>query len=117
MYYQQCLFTPFILNEYILETRETILSLIYVYNRGAFTHLQILEIGHICILEHAMPITPHTNGEPLLNGAPHIHILSQSAMILLVEWYGSALTSKACSKVNLLNNDTYRIDQKRKKGF
>ena len=34
-------------------------------------------------------------------------------MILLVVWsangYGSALTSKACSKVNLLNDDTYQL--------
>ena len=46
----------------------------------------------------------------LQSGAPHIHILSQSATILLV-WSangnGSALTSKASSKVNLVNDDTY----------
>ena len=41
---------------------------------------------------------------------PHIHILPQSAMILLVVWGakgdGSARTSKASSKVCLLNDDT-----------
>ena len=50
------------------------------------------------------------NGDPLLSRAPHIHIISQSAMILLVVWSansnGSALTSKGSSKVNLLNDDT-----------
>ena len=65
-------------------------------------------------IEHAMPITPHANGEPLLlSGAPHIHILPQFATILLVVWSangdGGALTSKASSKVvNLLNHDTYQ---------
>ena len=56
-------------------------------------------------IEHAMPNTPHANGEPLLI----FHILSslqrfcsgpQTAMV------GNALTSKASS--NLLNDDTYR---------
>ena len=45
----------------------------------------------------------------LQSGAPYIHILSQSATNLLVVWSvngdGSALTSKACSKVNLLNDE------------
>ena len=45
------------------------------------------------------------------NEAPHIHILPT---ILLVVWSansdGSALTSKASTKVNLLNGDTYRWD-------
>ena len=44
------------------------------------------------------------------SGAPHIHILSQFATILLIVWSahgnGSALTSKDSS--NLLNDDTYR---------
>ena len=48
------------------------------------------------------------------NGAPHIHFFPSSAMILLVVWSangdGSALTSMASSKVNLLNDDTYQWD-------
>ena len=57
-----------------------------------------------------MPITPHTNGEPLLKQrAPHNLILSQSITILLVVWSangnGTALTHKARSKVYLLNDD------------
>ena len=48
----------------------------------------------------------------LQSGAPHIHILSQSATILLVwsaKGNGSALTSKASSRVNLVNDDTYLL--------
>ena len=60
-------------------------------------------------LEHAMPITPHANGEPLLQQSSLI-LLSQFATILLVVWSangdGSALTFKAGS--NLLNDDTCR---------
>ena len=44
--------------------------------------------------------------------APHTLFFPSSAMILLVVWSAkgddSALTSKASSKVNLLNDDTYR---------
>ena len=46
------------------------------------------------------------------SGAPHIIFFPNSAMILFVVWFangdGSVLTSKASSKVNLLNDDTYR---------
>ena len=45
------------------------------------------------------------------SGAPHIQFSPSSAIILLVDWSangdGSAL-SKASSKVNLLNDGTYR---------
>ena len=55
---------------------------------------------------------PHANGEHLLKQIPHIQFLPISAMILLVvssaNGNGSALTSKASSKVKWLNNDTYR---------
>ena len=56
------------------------------------------------------------NGEPLLKrSSSHSHI-SQSATILLVVWSANSdawwcsyvLPSKASSKVNLLNGDTYR---------
>ena len=63
-------------------------------------------------LEHAMPITPQLMASLFKSRAPHIHILSQSAIILLVVWSAngnsSAFTSKASSKVNLLNDDTYQ---------
>ena len=49
-------------------------------------------------------------GEPLLKRSSSHSLLPQSTTILLVVWSansdGSALTSKASSKVNLLNNDT-----------
>ena len=75
-----------------------------------------------CGARFARPITPHTvlMANLLQSGAPYIHILSQSATNLLVVWTvigdGGALTSKAHftkltlehSKVNLLNDDTYR---------
>ena len=50
----------------------------------------------------------------LSSRAPHIHFYPSSATILLVVWSansdGSALTSMASSKVNLLNDDTYQWD-------
>ena len=46
------------------------------------------------------------------SGAPHIHFLPSPVTIVLVVWSanddGSALTSKASPKVNLLTDDTYR---------
>ena len=48
------------------------------------------------------------------SGAPHIHFFPSSAMILLVVWSAngncSALIFEASSKVNILNDDTYRWD-------
>ena len=59
-----------------------------------------------------MPITMHANGELLLNGVLHIHIISQSARFCLFSGLQTAtvvlLTSKVFSKVNSLNNNTYR---------
>ena len=73
------------------------------------SHLSVTELNLNCKLEHAKPITLHANGEPLLKSGGPQHILYQSAMILLVVWSakgnGSPLTSKASSKVNLLNDD------------
>ena len=70
----------------------------------------LLDFNNYIELEHAM-ITPHANGETLLSGTPHIHIIfPQFATILLVVWSvtsdGSALTCKASS--NVLYDDTYR---------
>ena len=49
-----------------------------------------------------------------LSGTPHIHFFTSSAVILLVVWSandnGSALTSKASSKDNLLNEGIYLWD-------
>ena len=76
---------------------------------SSFTKPYFSNIYDIIVrLEHAMPITHHTNGEPLLSSL--IFVLSQFATILLVVWsangYGSALTSKTSS--NLLNDNTHR---------
>ena len=57
-----------------------------------------------------MPIThPMLMVNIFQSGAPHIHKLSRFATILHVVWssnsYSSVLTSKASSKVDLLNDD------------
>ena len=52
-----------------------------------------------------MPITPHTNGEPLLKQLLIFPVCNESAFVLSANSDGSALTSKASS--NLLNDDTY----------
>ena len=59
-------------------------------------------------LDLTKAITPHANSDSLLKrSSSHSH----SVTILLVVWStngdGSAPTSKASSKVNLLNDDTY----------
>ena len=69
--------------------------------------------AHSMELELAKHITLHANGKPLLKwSSSHSHYSPSSIMFLLVVWSvngdGSALTSKANSKVNLLNDDTYR---------
>ena len=57
------------------------------------------------ILEFTKCITPHTNGEPYQVELLTFIFFPSSATILLVLWSanddGSALTSKASSKVNL----------------
>ena len=58
-------------------------------------------------------ITLHANGKPLLKRSSSHSLLPQFCNdSLLVVWSangdGSALTSKASSKVNLLNDDTYQ---------
>ena len=62
-------------------------------------------------LEHTMPITLHANGEPFLKWSSSYSHSFQSTTILLVVWSangdGSAITSRASSKVNLLNDATY----------
>ena len=46
------------------------------------------------------------------SGAPHFHFFPSSGLIVLAVWSANgdcnALTSKASSKVNLLNDDAYR---------
>ena len=61
----------------------------------------------------ACKLLPHTLMANLFSsGAPHIYILSQSTMLLLVVWSAnsdrSTFTSKASSKVIFLNDDNYR---------
>ena len=60
-----------------------------------------------------MPITPHANCKPLLKwSSSHSHSFPVRNDLLVV-WSangnGSALSSKASSKVNLLNDDHYRL--------
>ena len=63
-------------------------------------------------LEHALPISTHANGKYLLKWTSSLsqsfHVCNYSACCLVCNGNGSALTSKASSKVNLLNDDTYR---------
>ena len=63
---------------------------------------------HINILEHAIPITRHSNGEPLLKrSSSHSLPTTILLVVLSANGNGSAVTSKATSKVNLLNDDIY----------
>ena len=54
-------------------------------------------------------ITPHTNGEPFFSsGAPHIHFIPVLQRFYVLSGLPMAtLRSKASSKANLLNDDTY----------
>ena len=58
-----------------------------------------------------MPITPHANGEHLLKwSSSHSYsFLAHNNFVWSANGKGSALTSKASSNINLLNNDTYRL--------
>ena len=61
-------------------------------------------------LELTKHVTPHANGERLLKwSSSHSHS-SQSATILLVVWFANGNDSAFTSKVNTLNDDTYRWD-------
>ena len=70
--------------------------------------------GMTAILDLTKHITQHANGKPLLKRSFSFNFFPTSATILLVVWSansdGSALTSKASSKVNLLSDNTYRWD-------
>ena len=84
----------YVLTIYLEKTMKKRRSKEHTHKKGdIFLHNQ-----HSNKVEHEKPIVPHANGEPLLNGAPHLHILFQSATILLVVWStngnGSAITSK-----------------------
>ena len=55
-------------------------------NANTTTKKTSCKLIHQCVIEHAMPITPHAYGETVLNRSSYIHILAQFATTLLVVW-------------------------------
>ena len=77
--------------------------------RGGLDNVQLMVKSQFIVeLKHAMPITPHANGEPLLKQSFSFPVCNDSACCLVCKRRrdGSALTSKVSS--NLLNDDAYQ---------